>query len=68
MFAWGLGELQRAAGAGNRNAKSAELDVTRTELYLWRGLVRRDGEKAFPGKPGRRSKAELMVREHGVYR
>lgn len=48
------------------SALSLELSVKRTRLYRWRDAVRRDGEKAFPGKPGRRSKAELLTREHGA--
>jgi transposase-like protein len=47
-------------------ALSAELSVKRTRLYRWRDVVRRDGEKAFPGHGGRRSKAEVLVREQGT--
>jgi transposase len=65
------GEFKRAAvkrmeaGEGS-SVLSAELAVKRTVLYRWRDAVRRDGEKAFPGKPGRRSKAEMLTREHGA--
>ena len=47
-------------------ALSVELSVKRTRLYRWRDIVRRDGEKAFPGHGGRRSKAEVLAREHGA--
>jgi transposase len=61
-----LGAVKRLEAGESSSALSVELGVKRTKLYLWRDLVRRDGEKAFPGKPGRRSKAELLVREHGA--
>ena len=48
------------------SALSAELGVKRTMLYRWHDVVRRDGEAAIPGKPGRRSKAALLTREHGA--
>jgi len=65
------GDFKRAAvkrmEAGESSAAlSKELGVRRTKLYLWRDAVRRDGEKAFPGKAGRRSKAEVLARQHGV--
>ena len=61
-----LQAVQRMAAGESSSSLSAELGVNRTRLYRWRDAVRRDGEKAFPGKPGRRSKAELLVREHGA--
>jgi transposase-like protein len=65
------GDFKRAAvkrmDAGeSSSALSQELGVKRTKLYLWRDAVRRHGEKAFPGKPGRRSNAEMLTREHGA--
>jgi len=48
------------------SALSKELSVKRTMLYRWRDIVRRDGEKAFSGKVGRRPKAETLAREHGA--
>jgi hypothetical protein len=35
-------------------------------LYLWRDIVRRDGEKAFPGHGGPPTKAALLAREYGA--
>ena len=61
-----LQAVKRLESGESSSALSAELGVKRTKLYHWRDLVRRDGEKAFPGKPGRRSKTELLVREHGT--
>jgi len=61
-----LQAVQRMAAGESSSSLSAELGVNRTRLYRWRDAVRRAGEKAFPGKPGRRSKAELLVREHGA--
>ena len=65
------GDFKRAAAkrmeAGeSSSALSAELAVKRTMLYRWRDAVRSHGEKAFPGKPGRRSKAEILTHEHGT--
>ena len=61
-----LQAVKRLEGGESSSSLAAELGVKRTKLYLWRDLLRRDGEKAFRGKPGRRSKAELLVREHGA--
>ena len=58
--------LKRMEAGESITALSAELAVNRTRLYRWRDAVRRHGEKAFPGKAGRRSKAELLAREHGT--
>ena len=58
--------LKRMEAGESITALSAELAVNRTRLYRWRDAVRRHGEKAFPGKAGRRSKAELLAREHGA--
>jgi transposase-like protein len=65
------GEFKRAAvkrmeAGESSSALSRELGVKRTKLYRWRDQVRRHGEKAFPGKPGRPSKAEALTREHGA--
>ena len=65
------GDFKRAAvkrmEAGESSAAlSRELAVKRTLLYRWRDVVRRDGEKAFAGRPGRPSKAEILTREHGA--
>jgi transposase len=62
------GEFKRAAvkrmeAGESSSALSAELAVKRTVLYRWRDAVRRHGEKAFPGKPGRPSNAEVLTRE-----
>ena len=58
--------LKRMEAGESITALSAEFAVNRTRLYRWRDAVRRHGEKAFPGKAGRRSKAELLAREHGA--
>lgn len=55
--------LKRMEAGESSSALSAELAVKRTKLYRWRDEVRRHGEKAFPGKPRRRSKAEILTRE-----
>jgi len=64
------GDFKRAAvkrmeAGESSSALSQELAVKRTLLYRWRDVVRRDGEKAFAGKRGRRSKAETLTREAG---
>ena len=61
-----LQAVKRMEAGESITALSAELSVKRTKLYRWRDIVRRDGEKAFPGHGGRRSKAEVLTREHGV--
>jgi transposase len=65
------GDFKRAAvkrmeAGESSSALSVELAVKRTKLYRWRDEVRRLGEKAFPGKSGRRSKVEMLTREHGA--
>ena len=65
------GDFKRAAvkrmEAGESSAAlSRELAVKRTILYRWRDIVRRHGEKAFAGRPGRPSKVEMLTREHGA--
>jgi transposase-like protein len=57
--------VKRMDAGESSSALSKELSVKRTVLYRWRDIVRREGEKAFPGKPGRRTKAEMLAREHG---
>ena len=61
-----LEAVKRLEAGESCSALSVELSVKRTRLYRWRDIVRRDGEKAFPGHGGRRSKAELLAREHGA--
>jgi len=61
-----LQAVQRMEAGESSSSLSAELGVKRTKLYQWRDILRRDGEKAFPGKAGRRSKAELLACEHGA--
>jgi transposase-like protein len=61
-----LQAVQRMESGESSSSLSAELGVKRTMLYRWRDVVRRDGEKAFPGHGGRRSTAELRAREHGA--
>jgi transposase-like protein len=65
------GDFKRAAvkrmeAGESSSALSVELAVKRTKLYRWRDEVRRLGEKAFPGKSGRRSKVEMLTREPGA--
>ena len=51
--------------AGEKSAAlSKELSVKRALLYRWRDAARREGERAFPGKTGRPSKAERLTRQH----
>ena len=61
-----LQAVQRMEAGESSSALSAELGVKRTKLYRWRDIVRRDGEKAFPGKYGRRSKVAELTRKHGA--
>lgn len=61
-----LAAVKRLEAGESSSSLAAELGVKRTKLYRWRDIVRRDGEKAFPGHGGRRSKAEVLAREHGV--
>jgi transposase len=61
-----LEAVKRMEAGESSSSLSAELGVKRTKLYRWRDIVRRDGEKAFPGHGGRRSKAGLLAREHGA--
>ena len=60
-----LQAVKRMEAGESSSSLSTELGVKRTKLYRWRDVVRRDGERAFPGHGGRRSKAERLVREHG---
>jgi transposase len=61
-----LQAVQRMEAGESSSSLSVELGVKRTKLYQWRDIVRRDGEKAFPGHGGRRSKVEALVREQGA--
>ena len=61
-----LEAVKRMDAGENSSELSAELTVKRTLLYRWREAVRRDGEKAFAGKGGRPSKAELLTRKYGA--
>lgn len=61
-----LEAVKRMDAGENSSALSVELAVKRTLLYRWRDVVRRDGEKAFAGKGGRPSKAELLTRKYGA--
>lgn len=61
-----LAAVARMESGESSSALSAELSVKRTKLYRWRDIVRRDGEKAFPGHGGRRTKAELLTRKLGA--
>ena len=58
--------VKRMEAGESSAALARELSVKRTILYRWRDRVRRDGEKAFAGKGGRPSKAEILTREHGA--
>jgi transposase-like protein len=61
-----LRAVARMESGESSSSLSAELGVKRTMLYRWRDIVRRDGEKAFPGHGGRRSKADRLACEHGA--
>ncbi len=61
-----LRAVERMEAGESSSSLSAELGVKRTMLYRWRDIVRRDGEKAFPGHGGPPTKAALLAREHGV--
>ena len=61
-----LRAVARMESGESSSSLSAELGVKRTMLYRWRDVVRRDGEQVFPGHGGRRSKAGVLAREHGV--
>jgi transposase len=60
-----LKAVKRMKAGENSTALSAELSVKRTLLYRWRDAVRRDGVKAFSGKPGRPTKVSMLERKHG---
>jgi transposase len=60
-----LRAVKRMEAGESSSALSVELRVKRTLLYRWRDAVRRDRERAFSGKPGPLSKAELLKRTHG---
>jgi transposase-like protein len=61
-----LKAVKRMEAGENSTALSAELAVKRTLLYRWRDAVRRDGAKAFPGRGGRPTSAEMRERNHGA--
>ncbi len=61
-----LQAVRRMESGESSSSLSAELGVKRTMLYRWRDVVRRDGEKAFPGHGGRKLKADRLTREHGA--
>jgi transposase len=61
-----LQAVSRMEAGESSSVLSLEMAVKRTMLYRWRDIVRRDGDQAFSGRRGRRSKAELLIREHGV--
>jgi transposase len=65
------GDFKRAAlrrmEAGEKVAAlSEEFAIRPNKLYRWRDDLRREGDKAFPGKAGRPPKVSLLTREHGV--
>jgi transposase len=61
-----LEAVKRMEAGESSSSLSAELGVKRTKLYRWRDIVRRDGEKAFPGHGGSPTKAARLAREHGA--
>jgi len=61
-----LSAVKRMEAGESSAALARELAVKRTILCRWRDIVRRDGERAFAGKGGRPSKAEILTREHGA--
>jgi transposase len=61
-----LRAVKRMEAGENSTSLSAELAVKRTLLYRWRDAVRRDGIKAFSGKPGRPTKVAMLERKHGA--
>ena len=58
--------LRRMEAGEKVAALSEEFAIKPNKLYRWRDDLRREGDKAFPGKAGRPPKASLLTREHGV--
>ena len=64
------GDFKRAAvkrmAAGEKVAAlAAEFAIKRNKLYRWRDVLRREGEKAFPGKAGRPTDMVRWTRKFG---
>lgn len=55
--------VKRMLAGENTTALAKELKVRRTILYRWRDSYRKDGAKAFPGRPGRPPKSPRNVDE-----
>ena len=64
---WGrelkISAVKRMLTGENTTALAKELKVRRTILYRWRDSYRKDGPKAFPGRPGPRPKSARDIEE-----
>ena len=58
-----LSAVKRMLAGENTTALAKELKVRRTILYRWRDSYRKDGAKAFPGRPGRPPKLPRTIAE-----
>lgn len=58
-----ISAVKRMLAGENTTALARELKVRRTILYRWRDSYRKDGTKAFPGRPGRPPKSPRNASE-----
>ena len=58
-----ISAVKRMLAGENTTALAKELRVRRTILYRWRDSYRKDGAKAFPGRPGPRPKSLRSIDE-----
>ena len=58
-----ISAVKRMLAGVNTTALAEELGVRRTILYRWRDSYRKDGVKAFPGRPGPRPKSSMDIEE-----
>ena len=58
-----ISAVKRMLAGENTTALAKELKVRRTLLYRWRDTYRKNGAKAFPGRPGPRPKSLRTVDE-----
>lgn len=58
-----ISAVKRMLAGENTTALAKELKVRRTILYRWRDSYRKDGAKAFPGRPGRPPKSSRDIEE-----
>jgi transposase-like protein len=56
-----ISAVKRMLAGENTTALAKELKVRRTILYRWRDSYRKDGARAFPGRPGPRPRSMQSI-------